>query len=165
MKWLVYEILPQLKLRLGTVPDTALLGSFPPPDVRALEGPGVEVPGYLADVSKYFLSARVFVAPLRYGAGMKGKIGQALAFGLPIVTTSLGAEGMDLRDGRDVLIADNSHSFADAVARLYKDDDLWLSLSARGLEIIAERWSPRAMSERLEVLLESCTPPARRIPS
>ena len=121
------------------------------------------MPGYLADVSKYFLPARVFVAPLRYGAGMKGKIGQALAFGLPIVTTSLGAEGMDLRDGRDVLIADNSHSFADAVARLYKDDDLWLSLSARGLEIIAERWSPRAMSERLEVLLESCTPPARRI--
>ena len=128
------------------MPDTALLGSFPPPDVRALEGPGIEVPGYLADVSKYFLSARVFVAPLRYGAGMKGKIGQALAFGLPIVTTSLGAEGMDLRDGKDVLIADNSHSFADAVARLYKDDDLWLSLSARGLEIIAERWSPRAMS-------------------
>ncbi len=164
VKWLVSEILPQLELRLGEAPNTALLGSFPPPDVRALERPGIEVPGYLADVTRYFLSARVFVAPLRYGAGMKGKIGQALAFGLPIVTTTLGAEGMDLRDGKDVLIADNSHSFADAVTRLYKDDDLWMKLSARGLEIIAERWSPRAMSQRLEVLLESCTPPARRVP-
>lgn len=162
VKWLVHEILPEIISCLGSAPHLKLLGSFPTPEVRALEGPGVDVPGYLADVSGHFLSARVFVAPIRYGAGMKGKIGQALAFGLPVVTTSPGAEGMDLQNDKDVLIADDARGFAEAVARLYEDDDLWRRLSDRGLEIIAERWSPKAMAERLEDLLESCTPPARR---
>ncbi|MGD0943413.1 MAG: glycosyltransferase [Acidimicrobiales bacterium] len=165
VKWLVHEIMPEITNCLGAAPYLNLLGSFPPPEVRALEGDGVAVPGYLADVSRYFLTARVFVAPLRYGAGMKGKIGQAMAFGLPVVTTSLGAEGMDLRDGKDVLIADDARGFAEAVARVYQDDDLWLRLSTRGLEIIAERWSPGAMAKRLEALMESCTPPVRRIPT
>ena len=165
VKWLVQGILPQIALSLGAAPHLTLLGSFPPPEVLALEGAGIEVPGYLADVSRYFLSARVFVAPLRYGAGMKGKIGQAMAFGLPVVTTSLGAEGMDLQDEKDVLIADDARTFAEAVALLYRDDDLWLRLSARGLEIVAERWSPEAMAKRLEALLEGCTPPVRRIPT
>ena len=69
---------------------------------------------------------------------------------------------MDLQNDEDVLIADDARGFAEAVARLYRDDDLWRRLSDRGLEIIAERWSPQAMAERLEDLLESCTPPARR---
>jgi len=163
VSWLVHEIMPEIASCLGSAPHLKLLGSFPTAQVKALEGPGVEVPGYLADVSGHFLSARVFVAPIRYGAGMKGKIGQALAFGLPVVTTTPGAEGMDLQNEKDVLIADDASGFARAVARLYQDDELWQALSDRGLEIIAERWSPQAMADRLEILLESCTPPVRKL--
>ena len=62
--------------------------------------------GYVRDVSPYFLRSRIFVAPLRFGAGMKGKIGQALSYALPVVTTPVGAEGLGLRDGENAVIAD-----------------------------------------------------------
>jgi len=76
------------------------------------------------DVTPYLDSHSVAMAPLRFGAGMKGKIGQALAAGLPVVTTSVGAEGMDLEDGKTALIADSPEAFAKAVVRLCTDRHL-----------------------------------------
>ena len=125
------------------------LGSFPPSEVEALASETIVVPGYLNDVSGYFDRARVFVAPLRYGAGMKGKIGMAMAMGLPVVTTSIGAEGMGLVDGVNALIADDEEGFAGAVLRLYHDDALWESLSAEGVRHVGREWSPDAMKTRL----------------
>jgi glycosyltransferase involved in cell wall biosynthesis len=112
------------------------------------------VTGYVPDAAAYFDRCRVFVAPLRYGAGMKGKIGQALALGLPLVTTSVGAEGMDLRDGHDALIRDDPAAFAAAVADLYDDQDLWETLAHNGRELVAKRWGPEAMRSRLALLLD-----------
>ena len=74
-----------------------LLGSNPPAQVRELASERISVPGYIHDVQPYFDKARVFVAPLRYGAGMKGKVGQSMQLGLPVVTTTIGAEGMQLK--------------------------------------------------------------------
>ena len=73
----------------------------------------------------YLDKCRVSVAPLRFGAGMKGKIGEALASGLPVVTTSIGAEGVGLINGEHALIANDSEEFAGAVVRLYQDRFLW----------------------------------------
>ena len=129
------------------------LGSFPPSEVEALASETIVVPGYLNDVSGYFDRARVFVAPLRYGAGMKGKIGMAMAMGLPVVTTSIGAEGMGLVDGVNALIADDEEGFAGAVLRLYHDDALWESLSAEGVRHVGREWSPDAMKTRLVDLM------------
>ena len=83
--------------------------------------------GYVPDPSIYFHRCRVFVAPLRFGAGMKGKIGHSMSFGLPVVTTSIGAEGMDLVDRKHALIADSPEDFARAVVELYGDERLWES--------------------------------------
>ena len=107
------------------------------------------IPGYLNDVSGYFDRARAFVAPLRYGAGMKGKIGMAMAMGLPVVTTSIGAEGMGLVDETHVLVADDEQGFVDAVVRLCRDDALWETLSVEGRRLAGREWSPEAMKVRL----------------
>ena len=122
-----------------------LVGSDPPEEIRELQSPRVVVTGYVRDADAYLDAARVFVAPLRYGAGMKGKIGHALALGIPVVSTSIGVEGMDLRDGEEVLVADDCEEFARAVDRLYDDPVLWKRLSEAGQAVVAERWAPDVM--------------------
>jgi GT2 family glycosyltransferase len=154
---LVSQVLPLVRNRVGDIRLDAL-GSDPPEALLALRSEYVRIPGHIADVDRWFDQARVFVAPLRYGAGMKGKIGQAMALGLPVVTSTVGAEGMGLVDGTDCLIADTAHDVAEAVTRLVADDHLWRSLSAAGLRIVTERWSPEMMRDRLEGLLRYADP-------
>ena len=151
MAWFASDILPLV--REHEPARLFALGSSPPPEVEALASDTISVPGYLSDVSGYFDRARVFVAPLRYGAGMKGKIGMAMAMGLPVVTTSSGAEGMGLVHGTHVLVADDAPSFAEAVVRLYRDDELWTSLSEQARRRAGQEWSPEAMKGRLRALL------------
>ena len=134
------------------LPDVKLyvIGNRPPESVKALATDNVIVTGYVEDLSPYLLNARVSISPLRYGAGMKGKVGEALSWGLPVVTTSIGAEGMSLVDGEDALVADEDKDFADAVVRLYNDQALWEKLSANGKNKVAREWSPAAIKPRLE---------------
>jgi len=147
--YFVSEIWPLIAREL---PDALfyIVGSKPTARVRALESSTVRVVGYVADPSSYFQSARVFVAPLRYGAGMKGKIGQSMSFGLPVVTTSIGAEGMLLNDGDTALIADPPDDFALAEIRLYRDDQIWMQLAVNSVEHIQRHFSPAAARRRLE---------------
>ena len=84
---------------------------------------------------------RVFVAPLRFGAGMKGKVGQSMSHGLPIVATKIGAEGMGLRHETEILIADGPQDFANSVNRLYSDEILWRKLSHNGLAHVEANYS------------------------
>jgi O-antigen biosynthesis protein len=146
------------------------VGSNPPDPILALQSPRLVVTGYVADADAYFDRCRVFVAPLRYGAGMKGKIGHALALGLPVVTTSVGAEGMGLVDRQHALIRDDPADFAAAAVELYSDAELWHTLSHNGQELVRERWAPPAMRARLESLLDEVraligAPVAARPPS
>lgn len=153
VRHLVNDVMPLVRAELGDVPLT-IAGSHPPPEVAALRSPSVAVTGYVPDVSGLFRQSRVFVAPLRYGAGMKGKVGHAMAFGLPLVTTRIGAEGMGLADGKHALIRDGADAFADAVVRLYRDRELWGRLAAESRDRVAAEWSPEAMERRLLALLE-----------
>src|SRR5262249_29845959 len=105
--------------------------------------------GYVPDLTPYLEGCRVFVAPLRYGAGIKGKIGNSMGFGLPVVTTSLGAEGMNLIDGEHVLIADSPAAFARAVVRLYTDDILWEKMSQKALLHIESNFSKAVVQKNL----------------
>jgi GT2 family glycosyltransferase/glycosyltransferase involved in cell wall biosynthesis len=138
-EWLVREIMPQV---WATHPEThvILCGSAPPPELYALAGERVTVTGWVPDTHPHLDRAAVSLAPLRYGAGMKGKVGEALAYGLPVVTTGIGAEGMELRDGEHALIADDAASFAAAIVRLVSDDELWARLSRRGKEHVDGLW-------------------------
>jgi glycosyltransferase involved in cell wall biosynthesis len=95
-----------------------------------------------------FDQVKVFACSLRIGAGTKGKVSTAMAYGLPIVSTSCGAEGMELRDGADVLLADTPDAFAAACLRLYGDRGLWQALSDQGQALVQERHS-RAMGRRV----------------
>jgi glycosyltransferase involved in cell wall biosynthesis len=134
-RWLHGEIMPLLWKRNPKITLT-LLGSNPPDSVLAMESERVRVPGFVSDVRPYFLNARVFVAPLRYGAGMNGKVGHALSYRLPVVLTEMAADGFGLTDGRNCLIANDAAHFAEAVARLYDDEQLWEKLSRSADEVL-----------------------------
>jgi glycosyltransferase involved in cell wall biosynthesis len=149
--WLVKEIMPIVRQRLGDIP-VYLLGSYPTMEVCSLASDTVFVPGYLADVNPYFMNSRIFVAPLRYGAGMKGKIGQSLEFGLPIVSTAIGVEGMNLVHNTEVLIADDTESFANQIIHLYEDQAIWEKIKCNSLDAI-RTYSPQMVGEKLQSLL------------
>ena len=152
MLYFANEILPLVRARLPDV-KLRIVGSHMPDSIRALQSSAIEAVGYVEDVEPCFAQARVFVAPLRHGAGMKGKIGQSLSQGLPVVTTGIGAEGMGLRHGVEALIADDPDEFAAAVVRLYQDQALWAELSAAGLALMRDRYSKTAVSRQLQDLL------------
>ena len=138
--WLAREVMPLIRRRL---PDARCLivGANAGDDVLALAGDGVEVVGAVDDLRDVFDRARVFACAVRVGAGVKGKVSTAMAYGLPVVSTTVGAEGMGLADGVDVLIADKAEAFAAACVRAHEDSTLWERLSAAGLALVAERHS------------------------
>jgi glycosyltransferase involved in cell wall biosynthesis len=146
------EILPLVREKLEGVKFFAV-GSDPSEDILGLNSTDIVVTGYVRDVSPYFHNCRVFVSPLRYGAGMKGKIGQSMSYGLPVVTTSIGAEGIGLKDGENALIADMPGAFADAVVRLYTDEALWNEISRKSAEHIEANFSRKALGKKIGELL------------
>ncbi len=118
----------------------SVIGAEPPAEVRALAGDAVRILGHVPDVTPFFDCCRLSLAPLRYGAGVKGKINQSLAHGLPVVATSQAVEGMFLEDENSVLIADTPITFAKAVLRLYRDQELWERLSDGGLSVMEKHF-------------------------
>ena len=149
---LVKEVMPAVWRELGDVRVT-IVGSHPPPEVQVLASSRVDVTGWVEDLQPLLDGARLMVAPLRYGAGMKGKITQALSVGLPVVTTPIGAEGLDGHEEECMLIADDPQQLAAETIRVYRDDELWRSLSRAGQELILARCSTQVISERLGELL------------
>ncbi|MBU0673198.1 MAG: glycosyltransferase [Proteobacteria bacterium] len=151
--WFVREILPLIRDKLPRIPLT-IVGSNPTEKVLALTGEQITVTGYVEDVRPFFAEARIFVCPLRYGAGVKGKIGQSMAFGLPVVMTSVGAEGLGVTNDREALIADSAQGFADKVVALYRDPERWEKLSLGGMALIEKRFSPRVVQNALIALID-----------
>ena len=144
--WFCTDVLPLIRRDLGDVP-VRLVGSNPPPEIRALAGDGVEVTGWVPATTPYITSSRLSIAPLRYGAGVKGKVNLAMSYGLPVVATSPSIEGMHLRAGEDVLVADDAEGFAAAIERGYTDKALWEKLARNGVDNI-ERHFSRAVAAR-----------------
>ncbi|MDQ3038533.1 MAG: glycosyltransferase [Pseudomonadota bacterium] len=139
--WFVEHIFALIRERLPSV-KFHCIGHHAPPEVLALAAhAGVIVHGHVADIAPYMDGARIAIAPLRYGAGVKGKINMSMAHGQPVVATSCAVEGMHLRDGHDVLVGDTANTFADAVVRLYLDESLWGKLSCNGLENVERHFS------------------------
>jgi GT2 family glycosyltransferase/glycosyltransferase involved in cell wall biosynthesis len=155
VEWFVDQILPLIRHRLDI--SFVAVGADPPRRLLEKAGSGVQFTGWVPNADPVFDGARVFVAPLRYGAGMKGKVGQAMALGIPTVTTTIGAEGMDLEDGTHALIRDDPRAFAEAVIDIHENEALWTTISIAAMAAVVERWSPAAMSQRLQGLLTLCT--------
>ena len=111
--------------------------------------------GYVPDIDPLLHSARVFVAPLRFGAGVNGKIGEALSYGLPVVTTSIGAEGLGLVQTEHAMIADDPQEFAERVLEIYHNKDAWQRLSDCGYRHIENHFTPQVIGERIETSLRT----------
>ncbi|WP_202844443.1 glycosyltransferase [Luteimonas saliphila] len=144
VRWFCDAVFPEVRTRLPGV-RFHCIGDGPPAEILALaQRDGVLVHGHVADLDPYMDGCRIAVAPLRVGAGVKGKINLSMAHGQPVVATTIAAEGMHLRPGMDVLVADEAKAFADAVVRLYEDEALWSSLTRNGHDNIARHFSPSA---------------------
>lgn len=153
-RWMAREVLPLVHRRR---PDTVLhvVGSNPSPDVHELANATVEVHGWVADLMPLHQRCRLSVAPLRFGAGVKGKVGESMVAGLPTVCTPVAVEGMGLVDGRHVLVAEDATEFAHQVVALLEDDTLWCTLSAAGITAITERFGPSVARAALQDVLDT----------
>ena len=153
VKYMHDDLLPLL-LKENPSIRMKIIGSYPPPEIVALNSENFEVLGFVEDITEYFNSARLFVAPLAFGAGIKGKIGQSLEFGLPLVTTDIGAEGFDFSPYTQAMVAPiaNPTIFAEKILALYTDENLWKQVSENS-EKILEPFSLAKIEERvMEVL-------------
>ncbi len=150
--WLCQKIMPLVWQKQPDIKVT-LIGSNVTPEVKALAGDKITVTGYIDDVSSYFLSHKLSVSPLRYGAGMKGKIGQSLEYSLPVVSTEIGTEGMNLQPEEHILEANNTEDFAEQILRLYNDVNLWNSLSFNSWQAIAP-YTPETVKQSINELMQ-----------
>jgi GT2 family glycosyltransferase/glycosyltransferase involved in cell wall biosynthesis len=152
--WFVSEVLPILNSMLGPTP-LKVVGSWATPEVLELGSEQVEILGWVDDLEPLYAASRVAIAPLRFGAGVKGKIGESLSHGVPTVTTSIGAEGMNLRDGVDIFVRDSAESFASAIGLLFNDDGAWVEMSKAGIRAIDEEFGERAGRRGLHELVDA----------
>ena len=161
-EWLIDEIFPLIRAELPEV-RLHLIGSRMPDALRARAGEGIVLHGFVEDLEPYLNGCRLSLAPLRYGAGVKGKVNQAMAWGLPVVATACAAEGMFLVHGEDVLMAADARSFAAETVRAYTDPELWQTLSDGGLANVQTYFS-RAAAERVitDLLVDETLPLQRQ---
>ena len=116
-----------------------IVGVDPPQEVFRLTGNGVHVTGRVEDVIPYYSRSTVSIVPLRAGGGTRLKILEAMALGRPVVSTSIGCEGLDVVDGQHLLIADDPQQFADKTVRLLTDSTLYKRIAAEAREFVVTR--------------------------
>ncbi|WP_417889007.1 glycosyltransferase family 4 protein [Xanthomarina gelatinilytica] len=133
--FLYHDIMPLVWKKNKHIKVT-IVGSYPTKDMLDLNSDRFKVLGYVEDISEYFNTSRVFVAPLRYGAGVKGKIGQSLEYGLPLVTTPIGAEGFDFKAQADHVIDTTAQGLANKILKLYQDETVWKEVSEASKEVL-----------------------------
>jgi len=161
IRWFVQETWPMLQERKST--RRLIIGGSKMPDaVTSMASDTVDVRGYVRDLAQLFASCWISVAPLRYGAGIKGKIVTSLSYGVPVVATSIAAEGTGLRHDEDILIADSPAAMADAIMRLDADDDLWRRLSANGYRSFQERFSLAVGAPKVLAVVDKLVAMTRR---
>jgi len=149
--WFAHEVLPLVRAIFPEV-GFDVIGARPPAEVMALaeSDAAIRVPGYVEDVSAYLAQAGAMIVPLRAGGGMRVKILNALSQGLPIVTTTIGCEGIAVEHGRHLLIADTPQAFAEAVTLLLQDRALGEELGRNGRTLIQEKYDYRQVCAQLE---------------
>jgi glycosyltransferase involved in cell wall biosynthesis len=156
VKWFVNNVLPKLD---QSMPDYQfwIVGSNPPDEVLALESKKVHVTGFVKDVRPYYESAKIVIVPLFAGGGTRLKILESLALGCPVVSTTIGAEGLELISGQHLLISDTPEDFYLAIKKIIYDHDLQKKLIAQGRERVVEFYDWDAIGDNLEKLYLTIT--------
>ena len=132
---LVRDILPRIRSQLGQV-QTTIVGIDPPEKLLKLNASDVHVTGRVADIVPYYMENAVCVTPLRAGGGTRLKILEAMALGRPVVSTTIGCEGLDVTHGRHLLVSDDPGGFADCVVRLLTDSALYRRIAAEARSLV-----------------------------
>jgi glycosyltransferase involved in cell wall biosynthesis len=140
--WFAQEVWPRV---LARVPEAVftVIGKNPPSLAGMAQA--VEVAGYVADPEPYLAETAAFVVPLHAGGGMRVKILEAWRWGLPVVSTTIGAEGIDYENGRDLLIADSPDAFAEAVVRLLCEWELAERIGQAGRRTVETHYDWRTV--------------------
>jgi O-antigen biosynthesis protein len=149
ISWFIQEIFPKVLEKLPKA-RLKIIGSNVPNWLNNLSHPNISVIGWVEKVEPHYSSARVSIAPLRYGAGVKGKVGESLSLATPMVLTNVAAEGMSLTNRQNALIEDDPDRFAAAIIEAMESDDLWQKLSINGKEHIEETMGVKQLQQSLE---------------
>jgi GT2 family glycosyltransferase len=146
--FLMKDIFPLIQASLPNV-KLHIVGDNASPEILAYASDSVRVTGYVADIGPLFENCRVFVAPVRFGAGIKGKVGEAMSYGVPVVTTAMGAEGFSLENEANAMIAETPADFAAAVTRLYSEKPLWQTLAENSHRHIEQHFTPEIIARMI----------------
>src|SRR5579871_3670059 len=143
------EVLPRVR---AVVPEAELwiVGRYPSRAVKKLSGPRTHVTGRVSDIRPYLQRAPIYVAPLRSGSGTRIKIFEAMAMGKAVVSTTIGAEGLPVRPGCDILISDSPTEFAASVLKLLQDPDSRQTLGSSARQAVESKYGWDAVSAQLE---------------
>jgi glycosyltransferase involved in cell wall biosynthesis len=156
MKWFVEHVWP-IVINEKTDAKLMLVGSRPPEEITSMASvKGVEVLGYVPETAPYLDAAAVSIAPLRYGGGMKGKVNEAFAHGLPVVATSIGAQGFNATHGNEMFIADTPEEFASCVLKLLNDYDLRQKMGLAGQQLNERICSPEVIGMAINQMMDDC---------
>ncbi|MBO5791480.1 MAG: glycosyltransferase family 4 protein, partial [Lentisphaeria bacterium] len=161
LKYYVEEILPLLKQR--NLPcHLTVIGEELRQDIlqqkelaHVAHCPHISWAGFVGDPRELFEEAKVAIAPLRYGAGTKGKVATAMAYGVPCVTSSCGAEGTNMKDGEHLLVRDSASDFARAVEELMNDNALWMKISEGGFAFLKENYAFERVEKQMDEVLSA----------
>ena len=153
MRFFCHEVLPLILAQEPAV-IFRVVGTVTLPELNESLVQSVERLGFVADTRPYLESSLISVAPLRFGGGMKGKVGEAMSLGLPVVSTSTGAEGFGIEPGREALVADDAQGFADATVKLIREPELRNKIARAGWQFIRDHYSDVAVRKRVDRLVE-----------
>jgi GT2 family glycosyltransferase len=153
--WFLEDIFPRIQAKLGEIPLT-IAGSVRSERVRRMARPSVRIAGEVKDLTSLYDSARIFIAPTRYSAGIPQKVHDAAARGVPVVATPLLASQLGWPDGSPILVAGDAEGFAAKCVQLYTDQALWNRLRQAGIERVGKECSPQLFENRLQSVVENC---------
>jgi glycosyltransferase involved in cell wall biosynthesis len=144
IRWFINEVYPFVRQQVPKA-NLTVIGKNPPADIltAAKQDPSISVTGYVPDMLPYLQHATLIVVPVRTAGGMRVRILEAFARGMPVVTTTIGLEGIDAAPGEEVLVEDDPQSFANAVVRLLKDPELQEKLASRGRALAEAKYDWR----------------------
>jgi glycosyltransferase involved in cell wall biosynthesis len=156
------KIFPRIKAR---VPQARIyiVGNNPPPVLKKYESRDVIITGFVDDVRPYIDRASVYVVPLNMGSGTRLKVVEALSMRKPVISTSIGCEGIDVRNGKHLIIEDDPDAFANAVIRLFHDQDLRHHLVDNGYQLVHEKYDWRVIGRSIDDALLQLTHKAREV--
>jgi glycosyltransferase involved in cell wall biosynthesis len=145
VQWFVHEVWPLVRNEktapyLTSAPSLTIVGRNPAPEVLALAAADIRITGTVDDMRPFYAAARAVIAPLRVGSGTRLKILEAMAAGAPVVSTTMGAEGLNVTHGKDILLADTPHAIAESLRHLYSSPDLCRQLTAAARELVSAQY-------------------------